>query len=120
MEVNPKLLRVCNVIKQASAGTVYTTPTNKSFYLTYAQLSGGATGADNFDAQLNVTMPEQAAAVLMMIRAVGLLAATANANSAAVFNPPILLKRGSIINITNADTAFTKTSCSIAGYTVED
>lgn len=119
MEVNPRLLRSVNVIRHvAVAGTMYTTPTDRDFYLTYANVSTSIASANNFYGTITIT-PKGGAAVIVL-SAVGCATALvtgASSTATANFDTPILLERGSTISfaVSNADVKHAQ----IGGYIVD-
>jgi len=121
MEVNPKLLRVCNIVRstQGIAPTnVYTVPTNKDFYLVSAWVA--VTNIDNAGERvMTVTIDNQAQILLQIEHEAAGAAAAASVASALSINPafPIKLDRGSNIVISGSHA---KGTAGIIGFTVED
>lgn len=119
---NPK--RTINILKKGGSSTtgdttIYTTPTDREFYLTFAQLRNTANAtADNVAISMKITPKGEAEVILLEI-----LKQTATAGSdhvTAVLNPPILLEKGTNILISDGFTVGASTrSGSIAGYTVD-
>lgn len=118
METNPQLLRTINVIKnQNGAGTIYTTPTDKDFYLTSASLSVTGTGAVSGTGTITA-FPKGQASTIMCACLVESVAGAADSNSNTITFPfPILLERGSVIAATSSSLNIK--SFVITGYTVE-
>lgn len=115
--------RFCNICRATAASnstsaTVYTTPSDKDFYLCAASLSTikDVTGVSN-NAKLNVII-EGVTIAILSISNITLTAQHSNMTN-AWFNP-IKCDRGSIITVTNSSaTANVRTDATIQGYTVE-
>jgi hypothetical protein len=126
MEVNPKLLRIANIVKSTSAtnstsAIIYTTPTDKDFYLTGANISNikSALSTSTFSA-INVIL-KGANVSNILLNLTGITLTAANGAYSQNFIPPILLKRGSEITITNStNVAEIKSSGQIIGYEVDN
>jgi hypothetical protein len=107
MEVNPKLLRNINVVKDISsvatgAVTIYTTPTNQDFYLTNIVYCASAdVTADNVYFRIIATINGQAVNLINM-RKISLR----EFNQNVVLNLPLPLKidRGTTIQISSVWT----------------
>lgn len=126
MEVNPKLLRVCNIVRGANkattaSATLYTTPTDKDFYLTGIALSytknvtcDTATGA------LNVTVYIDGA--LQTLFSLAKLTLTAEEKTGSITFPiPVKLDRNTPITYGTTWTAGAMIQAiSIVGYTVDN
>lgn len=125
MEVNPKLLRRINVCKNATANnatsaTIYTTPTDKDFFITCVILS----------VSKDVTSTSLASAVAgtlftgETISFAGITTETlkSEAHQEVISYPiPIQLKRGTTITVTNTtNVANILTRGLIFGYTVDN
>jgi len=120
MEVNPKLLRVSNVVANANAvnataATVYTTPTTRDFYLCGAMLSViKDVTATSTASVINGTV--NGAAVNFMSIA-GLTLTTQNLSNTMIFNPPIKLDRNTAVQVTNTTNVANVTArAHIFGY----
>jgi len=125
-ETNPLMFRRINVHALTSAtnaisATIYTTPTDKDFYLTDCSLS----------VVKDVTSTSISSAITIKLKdGVSLNAMTLRTTSLTVesglhieksFNYPILLERGSTITVTNSTNVANITSTGIIfGYTVEN
>jgi len=121
MEVNPKMLRRINVVKRSStAGTIYTTPTDKDFYLIAYSLNATSTAAGSNIFSLSVVPEEEGVATI--IGAVYLYnTAAIDADSglqSLSFPIAIKLKRGSTVVTASSGTTAAR-SCTIFGYTTE-
>jgi len=124
MEVNPKLLRVANVVKGNNAlngdVTIYTTPTDKDFYLTGASLSvvKDATATSTLTRYL-ITTEESGLGSFLPI---GTLTLTAESRSTSInLSTPLKLKRNTTVSITNSTTVGNiATSGSIIGFTIDN
>ena len=105
----------CDIVKAVtSAGTIYTTPTDKKFYLTYATLA--LEGYAGRTATITITPQDGAAVVILTSKIQTSTEITCSENSIATnFSVPILLLKGS-----NIVVAGDGTSSSIAGYTETD
>jgi hypothetical protein len=128
MEVNPKLLRVIDVVRNATATpnsntTIYTTPTDRDFFLTTAQLAyvkdATCDIASGVGPRISVTMFGETTTRGILESAVITLTADSQIISIA-FPRPIKLARGSAIT-GDRGAAFTVgnlvRSFSITGYT---
>jgi hypothetical protein len=123
MEVNPKMLRICNIVKDGSAtnatsATIYTTPTDKDFYLVSAQMSVikdvTATSTNSF---VNAVI-DGLTSTMMRIR--GLTLTPQSETISISLNPPLKIDRGTNITIGNTtNVANVSASGSIVGYTTE-
>lgn len=122
MEVNPKMLKYVNVIKRASvinatSTTIYTTPTDRDFYLTSAQLSliKDATSTSATSA-IAVTLKGDSTAVNIL--EISSITLTAQENAVAnSYTIPILLERNTTIAVTNStNVANIRASGCIQGY----
>lgn len=117
------VLPIANIVEtgtvtNATSGTVFTTPTDKDFYLTGASLS-------MIKDVLSQSVSTDLRAVLrgitifpLTIRSISLT--IQNDSKAQIFNPPIKLDRGTTVTITNSNaTAEITASATIYGYTQE-
>lgn len=125
LEVNPKLLRNCNIVKSTSAvnstsGTLYTTPTNQDFYLCAAELSV-IKDATATSTSSTITCTPKGGAASIILRIMG-LTLTAQENSISIsLRFPILLERGTTITVTNStNVGNVSSSGTIFGYVVEN
>jgi hypothetical protein len=122
IDITPRHHKIINIAKSASitnatSATVYTTPTDQDFYLTSATLSyiKDATSTSTAIA-LEVIPKDVANAAVLRFAALTLTAA--NGNLSQSFVPPILLKRGSNINVTSdTNIANIKAMATVQGYT---
>lgn len=125
MEVNPKLLRSCNIVYGTVNGangatTIYTTPTDKDFYLVAANLNNTSDAAcDNTNIQLVVTTENGVSEQLIYLTKISL---TAFNDSISLSLPiPLKLKRNSTITIEQTFTVgVSRSGGSIVGYTVDN
>ena len=123
ININPKDYRRCNIIKRASAlnstsATIYTTPTDKDFYLVGATLSliKDATSTSTYSA-LDVTI-NGARGEIIYIPTITLTAETQSLSISLPF--PILVDRNTTIRVLNGTNVANITSSgTIVGYTVE-
>jgi hypothetical protein len=129
MEVNPKLLRRINIVKiglSSTTGntTIYTTPTDKDFYLTGVQI-GLIKDATNDMAIGNcgLTITPKGSPSTAVIGIPVLTLTAQNSSVTRDFSIPILLEKGSNI-IFAQSSAYTVGLCSkegtIIGYTVDN
>lgn len=125
VDVNPKHARRCNIVLDASKATTgtlagYTTPTDKDFFLigvSYAWTSNAA--ADNVQAFISLSTEESNAKSVISLKKETLTAYTTDGFMS--FNPPILLKKGSSINLIQSFTVGASTlTAGIVGYTVDN
>jgi len=124
-EVNPKILKFCNVIIRAtsttsSTSTVYTTPTTGEFYLTGVSLSYSATVL-NDQIRLYIQAQTLPANVMVPIIDLNLLTTVAQANTySREFTVPIKIAPGTIIGLVKSFTAGAGVyTALITGYTSE-
>ena len=122
MEVNPKLLRRVNIIaKVSAAGTAYTCPADKDFYLTGCFLAGAISQAAKSGSQsLTITLPGGAATILNsnFVRTSAVLIDAGQSVSNQNYTIPILCSRGS--TLTYSTSNMDAQSCTIIGYLVEN
>lgn len=126
MEVNPKLLRRCNIARSdvainATAQTIYTAPTDKDFYLCGASCAVIKDATATSTNTAVVCSPAEGGNTANVISIAGLtLTAQENCNS-IMFSPPLLIKRGTAIQVTNSTNVGNVTGRGfIYGYTVDN
>lgn len=126
MEVNPRLLRKCRIVRSAtatnpaSATIIYTTPGDQDFYLTGAMIHAfknviSDLGTGNF-CSLQVVI-NGATQRLMSFN--GLTLTLQEQNATMNFDPPILIDRNSVINVAAQSAPAAGTyirSANIVGY----
>jgi len=125
VETNPKLLRRANIVGQiqatnATSATIYTTPTDKDFFLTGASCSViKDVTATSVLTRINFTLFTGEARSVLAIPGLSL---TAQSECLSMdFICPIQLKRGTTITVSNSTNVGNVTSNGmIIGYTVED
>lgn len=121
MEVNPKMFRRINFIKNAtSGGTVYTTPTDKDFYYVGSNISGANSTASQ-NSTLNLTVvPEGQAAVSVnaLYGRTTVILDVVSVVSNVILPFPIKLAKGSAITA-NASN-WNGLNLSIFGYFVDN
>lgn len=118
-EISPRI-NICRSASAAGAAsaTIYTTPADKDFYLTAAQLSlikdaAGTSTASNLNATIDGVSQS-----LLLIRGITLTAQ--NDSIAQSWAIPIKIDRNTNITVTNSAVAgVTLTSGTIQGYTQE-
>jgi hypothetical protein len=125
MEVNPKILRRINIIKaytSAATGesTVYTTPTDKDFYLVGYSLNSVKNAAcDGTNVYMEGVLSTGEAITIDYWLSLTLTAD--KYNNSMSFSQPILLKRGSVIKVaTNFGVGAQTKTALIYGYTVDN
>lgn len=102
----------------AASTTIYTTPADKDFYLTFASIVGKqvATAAQSTKMALTVVIGNVRQDLIMLVN----IANQNTTNPASTFIGKILLDRGSTITLTqNSPTAGDQVGGTIAGYTRE-
>jgi len=119
VNVSPVINNIKNAgATNATSATVYTTPTDKDFYLTNATIS----------VIKDVTSTSAGSTVRVFVNGVqsiildlaGITLTPQTLSQTMSFVPPIKLDRGSVVVVTNGtNVANIKTDCSILGYTVE-
>lgn len=121
IDINPKHARIINkVIRGTAAGTTYTTPADKDFYLVATHLNVVSTAAGTNTITLQVVPKGGAAVIINDIYQLATAAVDAVSSVSNIPLPiPILLERNSAIT-----TAVTGTTASrsviIYGYEVEN
>jgi hypothetical protein len=119
MEVNPKLFRRINISASITAdGTVYTTPSNKEFYLTNISLSASnKTASQDSLCTMTVTPKGYPATVVCYTNfSTSALNDVGDGNMNVNFNVPMLLEKST--NLVLASTNCSYRRCFIAGYEV--
>jgi len=118
-DVNPKHARVCNVVVAKNAtGTIYSTPTDKDFYLIAAQLTSNAVNQGTApEDSMSLTLPTGETTVFL-VNKVSSANPGNDSNSISISFPvPILVKRGTNITITGSTS---NRHGVIYGYTVDN
>jgi len=123
METNPKLLRICDIIKygvcsDSTVSAIYTTPADRDFYLTACSLSliKDATAVSNIS-NLQVYIGGIAINVLAIA---GITLTAQNGSMSLSFPTPIKIDRDTAIAIRNSNATSTVNSVgTIIGYIVE-
>jgi len=121
IEINPKLLRFCNIVRNATASnattaTIFTTPANQDFYLIAAQMSMiKDASATSLASSIDLTPEGAQLASIMVIRGISL---TAQNDSLTISFPvPLKLERNTTITINNTTaTATVVSSGMIVGF----
>lgn len=123
IDVNPKAYKVANIIRSVAnstsgATTVYTTPTDRDFYLTNAYVSYMANATSD---DVGVTLQSTAQGELAGIIGIRKLALTAHSNNSEVVYPtPLKLDRGvAIVFSTTFSVGAVTREAGITGYTIE-
>jgi hypothetical protein len=124
MEVNPRLLEICNIIKRGQAinalsATAYTTPTDKDFYLVGATISViKDVTATSLYARLNVTVD---GTIVSLMEIPGFTVTVQNQSLSISFAYPIKIDRNTTISAVNStNVANVCTSVNIIGYVVDN
>lgn len=127
VETNPKLLRVCDVIRNSTATNattagIYTTPTTKDFYLVGVSLSvikDVTSTSVVSDVRATVAGISSTSSRILSISGISL---TPQTDSVAISFPfPIKVDRGTIISVNNStNVGNIRSDGCIWGYTVED
>lgn len=124
MEVNPKLVRVCDVIKRATttttgATTVYTIPAGIDFYLNSIILSNSTNVVNDGVA---ATARGTIEGVVVNLAEIGYQTLTARSDTITLSFPrPVKIDSGTTIQVTHTFTAGASvTSCLITGWQVEN
>jgi hypothetical protein len=125
-ETNPTMIRRCNISRSSGASaasvTIYTTPTDKDFYLSAAHLS---MVKDATSTSINVgllVIPEDGITTnTEILRLSGLTTVADSKDNSISIVPALKLKRGSIISITSTayDATHIRFDGGIIGYTVD-
>lgn len=117
MDMTPRFHRVVNIVRNAtSATTIYTVPSDKDFYLTYASLSAAQSAAGT-GVSLSITVViDGVARNLMDMATITLQACTESASNN--FVPPVKVDRGSNI-VLSASGSYDRLRGNISGYQVE-
>lgn len=123
MEVNPDMLRYAHIVKAgvATGGNVivYTTPTDRDFYLTNAFMSISKIATDSNDNTSLLINPIDDSSVVAICVLPGTTLTAQTSEISQTFKHPIKLKRGT--DITIARNAGNGTGCAtIVGYTVNN
>lgn len=124
IDVNPKHARITNVVKQIATGasgsqTVYTTPSNQDFYLTYLHLSYQCSStADN--TYIQISAPINGATISLIYCIKNTLTAK-EGDLVVTFPQPIKIDRSGTIEHSTSFTAGTVSrSTTIGGYVVNN
>lgn len=122
VEVNPRLLRQCNIVKaNQSTGatvTVYTTPSDRDFYICAATLSFQKDAASTCTySSLTITIDGTSVSLL---RVTG-IASTVQNDSVTISLPfPLKIDRGTNIQIAHAvNSATVQSQATIIGFTLD-
>lgn len=114
VEVNPKLLRRCDIIKQvSSASTIYTTPADKDFFVNTVHLGIAKDVADTGTAASITCVVNGATVTLLTIPGITL---TADAQNVVIpFPVPIKVDRNTAVAFAVAGS-YTAVRASITGF----
>ena len=121
ININPKDYRRINILKTAATETtIYTTPTDKDFYLHGTYISAASGAAGNNAARISVIIDGDTAATIINVVNMRLTAAIDGQNGVSNqdFVKPIKLARNSAITSSKSGT-LTAAQYTIIGYTVE-
>lgn len=120
-EVNPKMLRRSNVLRNSSAvnstsSTVYTVPSEGEFYLTFAQIAI-IKDATSTSTQSYIQCQPKGYAAQRILSIPSLTLTAQEAQVSATLAAPLLLEPGSTITLANQTNVANITAhCCIAGY----
>jgi len=123
MEVNPKLLKVVNKTavstSTATSATIYTTPANQDFYLTFASLS---VIKDVGNLSTSETIRVRIDGATSTILSIASISGTAQTQQTQLnFSPPIKCDKSSVIDLIATDaTAVIRLVGIIGGYIVDN
>ena len=121
--VNPKDYRRCNIVRRSSAinstgGTIYTTPTDKDFFLNSVALSV-IKDVTSTSILSNITCIIDGA-TNQILSIPGISLTVQNQSLSISFPIPIKIDRGSAIGVSNStNVANISTNAMITGYTVD-
>lgn len=119
IDISPYANVVRNILGTSTGtGTLYTTPTDKDFYLTSVQISVQANAAcDSTFAVIRCTIE----GIIRNVIGIAKLTLTATSEAVSItFTTPVKIDRGTAIQTNNTFTAGSQTiSAQITGYTVE-
>jgi len=120
MEVNPKLLKIANIVRSATAvnstsSNMYTTPTDRDFYLTFANISVlKDVTSTSTETSIKVTID---GVLHRLISIAGISLTPQTLGTSQSFNIPIKIDRGTAIMVTNGtNVANINAWGNIAGY----
>jgi len=126
LEVNPHLVKLANVTASTSSSTtadltVYTTPTDEDFYLTYALWSIAENATDDGSSTSLVCTPYDLNANWNILQIRGLTTTAQSETIAVNFDSPIRIKRNTAINVSHTTTAGVMSKGRrIAGYNIDN
>lgn len=128
MEVNPKLLKICNIVKTAtnqtinSNATIYTTPTDSDFYLCGACLQATNDSISQATLQSIKITPDEMNVNTVFVGSWNITGVAKGDSQVIDLNRPIKLKRGTLITTTITGTAVGNcyATGTIWGYTIEN
>jgi len=124
MEVNPKLLRICNLCKSASASnatgvTIYTTPTGQDFYLVSCQL-GVIKDVTSTSTNTNIQVFIDGVSI-SLLRIPGITLTPQSEVISLAFPYPIKIDRGTAISTNSSSNVANITYvATIQGYIVDN
>jgi hypothetical protein len=120
MEVNPKLLKIANIVRSATAvnstsSNIYTTPTDRDFYLTFANISVlKDVTSTSTETSIKVTID---GILQRLISIAGISLTPQTLGTSQSFDIPIKIDRGTGILVTNGtNVANINAWGNIAGY----
>lgn len=128
MEVNPFMLKKCNIVKRASnstinsSGAIYTTPTDQDFYLCGYELSFINDATSQASSGEILATPREMLSSTFMGTMFNITGTSFAGTMSKDFNRPILLKRGDAITATINGTAVGSAilNAMIYGFTVSN
>jgi hypothetical protein len=127
MEVNPKLLKSCNIIRHVNnaasgSNTIYTTPTDRDFYLVTAWLSYTKNvTCDITTGAVAITAQAEEGSAFTILGLANFTLAVESDSGQISFPTPVKLKRGTAITMSGTFTAGAMSrSGGITGYTIDN
>lgn len=124
VETNPKLLRRCNIVRSISAvnatsATLYTTPSDKDFFLVAAGISVIKDATSTSVISRIYLFPKGDSQRNLLT--IGGISLTAQSGEQSITLPnPLQIERGTIINVSNSTNVANVTCWGwLVGYTVE-
>lgn len=119
LDASPNQNRFCNIVRRNTGTgtiTIFTTPADKDFYLTYAMLSTiKDTASTATTSGINITVQGNTVSIISIA---GITLTAQDQIAVATFSPPIKIDRNTVIG-TTANAGVNRSDGSIAGYTVE-
>jgi hypothetical protein len=119
-DIQPKITNFVTQTTSTATGdtTIFTTPTDKDFFITFATIANTANAAsDSVVCSIGVTIGGATRRIMYLVKET---TTAGSQNAEMCFTYPIKVDRGSIIRLTKAFTAgATTVNATIGGYTLE-